>query len=83
MKKFSVLLLYPDYIATNYGHETFYVCVEADDVDQAVLKAREDAVRSNSDGGEDTEELMLYKEDFHVLLALEGYHPALEYGEKD
>ena len=41
MKKFTVILLYPDYIEANYGEETFLVYVEADDIDTAKLHGQQ------------------------------------------
>lgn len=39
-KKFTVLLLYPDYVASNYGQETYMTSVAASDAKQAVSLAR-------------------------------------------
>ncbi len=46
MRKFTVLLLYPDYIASNYGPETYLAHVEAKDrvgaIEQGQLQAASD-----------------------------------------
>lgn len=63
-KMFSVLLLYPDYIAENYGQETFYEAVEANTSSEAVLMLQKrlgDEHETNPD-------------DFLCLLCIEGQH---------
>lgn len=63
-KVFSVLLLYPDYIAENYGQETFYEAVEANTSSEAVLALQKrlgDEHETNPD-------------DFLCLLCIEGQH---------
>ena len=49
MKPFTVLLLYPDYIAETFGHETYLAFVEATDVVHAIEAAQRRATRVNLD----------------------------------
>jgi hypothetical protein len=63
MKKFSVLLLYPDYVSD--GVETFFAHVRAADKDAAILKAQNMAARENI--GVDQ------PEDFAVLIVSSGW----------
>jgi len=69
LKWFSVLLLYPDYIAETFGHETFYAFVQASDNLAAIAAAQRQAGIHNRKvygvkcGG-----------DFHPLLVLKGRH---------
>jgi len=66
LKWFSVLLMYPDYIADDWPFETFYAWVRAENSLDAVTRAQRQAVRHNSqvDVGNET--------DFHPLLVIEG-----------
>jgi hypothetical protein len=43
--KFSILLLYPDYLSDN--HETYLAHVEGSTIDEAVQNARTEALASN------------------------------------
>lgn len=63
-KMFSVLLLYPDYIAENYGQETFYESIEANTSSEAVLALQKRL-------GEEHE---TNPDDFLCLLCLKGQH---------
>lgn len=74
LKKFSVLLLYPDYIADAFGQETFYAHVRALDSVDAVARAQRRAVRHNNqvDVGNET--------DFYPLLVLRGHRRGLDTG---
>lgn len=69
-RPYSVLLLYPDGLAENYGEETFYAWVKAADPAEAVQKARQQARRANPGSG-------VKPEDFALLLCIAGHH----YGE--
>jgi len=78
MKPFSVLLLCPDYIADNYGEETFYAHVEAQDANDAVYKARVEVANKmirERDIHED--EFANLITDFALLLVIEGHHEDL------
>lgn len=70
-KKYSVLLLYPDYMSDNFGQETYYAHVEAIDRDMAVHNAQHQA--QTCEGNESCDN----PEDFHPLLVLEGWHHGL------
>ena len=65
--KFSVLLNYPDYIASEFP-ETFYAFVRAKTRDKAVKKAQAKAFAAN--GGRQGQDL----DDFKVELVLPGWH---------
>lgn len=69
MKKYSVLLLYPDYIAETYGQDTYFTHVEADNVAGAIVMAQSEAEDSNVSRGE--------LADFFPLLVIEGWHDDL------
>ena len=67
MKKFTVVLLYPDFIASNYGMETYISEVVAMDPNRAVRNAQLDAVSENLDYNPEPE-------DFHPLFTAGGWH---------
>lgn len=69
MNKYSVLLLYPDFM-NDSGCESYYAHVEAENQHLAVAKACDDCQKSNGwvEGDEDW--------NFPVLLVLEGWHDA-------
>lgn len=69
---YSILLLYPDYIADRYGQETYYSWQTADSLAEAVHEARQAVI--NNLGG------IGMHEDFYVLLALEGKHISYDDG---
>ncbi len=69
MKKYSVLLLYPDYIAENYGEETYLAHVFGINPSTAVVHARIECAESN-EIIEDVYDL----EDFKVLAMFKGHH---------
>ena len=48
MKKYTVLLLLPDYVAATYGQDTFFTCVPAAGVGQAIAKAQCEAAEKNN-----------------------------------
>lgn len=68
LKPYSVLLLYPDYLAETYGEETYYAFVTAPSRDEAVTAARIEA--RDAEGNESCED----GEDFAVLLVTEGHN---------
>jgi hypothetical protein len=68
-KPYSVLLLYPGYVAATYG-ESFYAFVEAEGAQQAVDKARVEAFAGNP-------ALEAAPEDFRPILVIEGHHTSL------
>ena len=66
MKKFTVVLLCPDFIANNYGTETYIAEVLAIDPKRAVRIAQVDAVNDSLDFNPDPE-------DFHPLFTTDGW----------
>lgn len=74
MKKFTVLLLYPDDLADQYGEETYLAWVEAEDAPSAILKAQNEALRANGSPAGSR------REDFRPLFACAGHQPDLVAG---
>lgn len=74
MTKFTVLLLYPDYLQSN-GDDTYQAWVEADTVQEAKEKAQFEAFR-RSQAEEDLEEVDVTgsHDNFSVLAVYEGHH---------
>jgi hypothetical protein len=66
MKKFTVLLLRPDYVADGFGTDTYLAQVEADSTSAAVLAAQAEVVKGD--------DLDLIPNDYHPLITLEGWH---------
>jgi hypothetical protein len=62
---YTVLLLYPDYMATEYGHETFLTHVRANTGTEAVRQARKEACIMNDHAS---------AKDFFVLAVFHGHH---------
>jgi hypothetical protein len=65
MKKYTVLLLRPDYIAKDYGTDTFLAHVRATTAATAVEHAAAEAAASDAN-----EDRWL---DYHPLITLEGW----------
>ena len=63
---YTVLVLRPDYMATNYGQDTFLAHVEATGPAQAQRIARREAAAA------DRSEVS--SEDYYILLLIEGHH---------
>lgn len=61
---YTVLLLVPDYVATEFGHETYLAHVAADTPAKALVKAQWLAANAIHDVGPD---------DFHVLFMCRGH----------
>jgi len=72
MKKWTVLLLRPDYLAATFGHDTFCAFVEAETPAQALVAARNAAIVAdeNPDGAAD----------YYCLLCIRGFHQSYEDG---
>jgi len=66
MTDYTVLLLYPDYIADEFGKETYTAWVTAEDPERAILAAQKEAV------GHVPEYDDSYM-DFYPLLVVEGH----------
>ena len=75
-KPYSVLLLRPDYVANDYGQDTYYTFVMAKDRNAAVRKAQHEAQQADlpPDMRGDPK---LFKDsvDYHPLLVLDGHQP--------
>lgn len=66
MRKYTVLLLRPDYIAKDYGTDTFLAQVMTTTAKKAVEQAAAEAAAS--DDNEDR------RGDYHPLITLDGWH---------
>lgn len=66
MRNYSVLLLYPDYLAEDFGQETYYAHVMTPNKDEAIVAAQQMAAHANPDVQD--------MKDFHPLLIIEGHH---------
>lgn len=69
LKPYTVLLLRPDYVADQFGTDTYMAHVEAGSVAEA-----EDMARSNAVQGDWQEGCNYDHADYAVLLVLEGHH---------
>lgn len=78
LHKYSVLLLYPDYLASNYGEETYYAWVEATDAHAAATSAQQDAWGAQESDVRENHE----PADFLPLAVIKG-HIELELGVQD
>ena len=75
-RKFTILVLKPDYIADAFGQDTFLAYVEAHSVDMAQSMAQVQA--SNADCASEEERADANPEDYHILAVFEGHHPDLK-----
>lgn len=66
VRPYSVLLLRPDYIADDFGWDTYLAHVEAEDVTSAVMIARQSVVAVDGTMPENTE-------DYYVLMVCDGH----------
>lgn len=73
MNPFTILLLYPDYLATTFGHDTYMTSVQAPTVAAAITKAQADIAIEYNHRGHDVR-----LEDFHCLCAIAGDHPDIK-----
>jgi len=70
-ERYTVLLLYPDYAANNYGLDTYLAHVETSDGPQEAVNLA--AAMAEADNGG----LAGKAEDFHCLLCIAGHHEDL------
>jgi hypothetical protein len=70
-KKYSVLLLYPDYMADNFGQDTYFGCAEATTPAEAISAVQLQAVEDN---GWDVPDDIGSLDDLFCLLCIEGQH---------
>lgn len=73
MKKYTVLLLRPDYIADDYGQDTYLAHVEAIDVLTAQETAQREAYQSDVPPDDDGYDESAYRPDYFVLAVFEGH----------
>ena len=73
MKEYTVLLLNPDYIADEFGKETYLAWATAQNPEQAIAEAQRRTWVANTGGEGD----ILAPDDFHPLLVVEGHHSDL------
>lgn len=67
MKLFTVLLLYPDYVANNYGEDTYLWLGSGVDVQDAVQQAQREAAVANKCS-------ITTAPDFMCLFCTHGHH---------
>lgn len=80
--KYTVLLLYPDYIATDYGSETYTTVIDADSIEEAIYNAQIEAKQANQVDYEAQRDFFnafdpddnIDPEDFTALGVFEGDH---------
>jgi hypothetical protein len=68
--KFTVLLLDPDYVANQYGEDTYLSWTEAESVEVAIERAQREAAESRRRGEEDWN---IMPEDFTCLFCTYGH----------
>lgn len=69
--KYTVLLLYPDYLASNYGEDTYLAHVESDNPPNALCAAQREASSANQkDNAVDCD---IELTDFRPLLVAAGH----------
>lgn len=71
--KYTVLLLRPDYIASDYGQDTYLAWVEADDVATAQVLAQREAYQADVPPDDDDYDESAHRPDYHVLIVVEGH----------
>jgi len=74
---YTVLLRYPDYLASSYGEDTYLAHVRAPSAEAAVLAAQEEAIKVQQ---VDDEDIDASADDFAPLLCLKGWHHGVEPG---
>jgi hypothetical protein len=73
MKRYSVLLLVPDYASIEFGHETFYAWVSALTPKDAGAQAQAEAVKVFTVEGREE----LPQDDFYILGVWAGHQEML------
>jgi len=74
MKKYTVILIYPDYIATRYGEEFYTARVLAKDPEDALREARRQAVVANGGSLNPLLGNYIHPVDFASAAVFEGFH---------
>lgn len=80
MQDYTVVLIYPDYIAENYGEEFYIDTVEAESPQDAVKAIQSKAMEANSDSEDGDEQVK--PEDFALVACFRG-SPILELNHLD
>ena len=75
MNKYTVLLLRPDYTASEFGKDTFLLHAVAEDVDQAQVLAQVAAWIADNEDNDDADPADQL--DYHVLFVALGHHENL------
>lgn len=70
MNKYTVILLYPDYLADNYGQDIYTDHVEAGSPAEAQAVTQRQLARQHAESDEED----TYPEDFYPLAVFEGHH---------
>ena len=78
--KYTVLLLRPDYIASNYGQDTYLAWVEAPSVEEAQVLAQREAYQSDVPPDDDSHDESSCRPDYYVLFVAEGHVDNLAVG---
>ena len=84
MKKYSVIFLRPEifydrYKDVPYGKDTYISEVEADDVQSAIAKGREELYQADI-SDYDTDEIKITRRGYKVVMVLEGHPKVALYG---
>ena len=75
MNKYTVLLLRPDYMADEFGKDTYLAHVMADGAEQAQVLAQVAAWIANNEDNDDADPADQL--DYHVLFVALGHHENL------
>lgn len=67
MKPYTIILLRPDYMTDDFGHDTFTDHVEARDIDLAIKTAQLQACHADQN-------TVSKKDDYYPLAVFEGHH---------
>ena len=73
-KLYTVILIYPDHIASNYGEEFFTAHVVAGTPQRAVRRARQKALAANELSSDPKSENYCNPKDFAVVAVFPGHH---------
>lgn len=72
MKTYTVLLLCPDYVADEFGKDTYMAHVDATSVENAEDAARLEAKNADAHAGQCPTEID--PDDYAILMVIEGKH---------
>lgn len=78
---YTVILLRPDYMASNYGQDTWMQAVKAKDPEEAVKLARGECLLADNEGfDEDDGDFHGSPDDYFVIAVIRGRHADLNPG---